>query len=129
MHATETYATQESHAMTAATPLKLELVRADALRIAWSDGQVREYPVRELRDKCPCATCRELRNAPPPSPLMLPVLSAAEAQPLRIVAMHPTGRYAYSIHFSDGHDTGIFTLESLREMGVAVPGAEGVHEG
>ena len=31
--------------------------------------------------------------------------------------MQPTGRYAYSIHFSDGHDTGIFTLESLREMG------------
>jgi DUF971 family protein len=108
--------------MTAATPVKLELASPDSLRITWSDGQTRVYPVRELRDKCPCATCRELRNAPPLPATSLPVLSASEAQPLRIVAMHPTGRYAYSIHFSDGHDTGIFTLESLREMGVAASG-------
>jgi DUF971 family protein len=104
----------------APTPLELTLVREDTLRIVWSDGQTREYAVRELRDNCPCATCRELRSAPPPPPMALPVLTAAEARPLRIAAMHPTGRYAYSIHFSDGHDTGIFTLESLREMGHAV---------
>ena len=103
--------------MTAATPVKLELARPDALRIAWSDGQTREYAVRELREKCPCATCRELRNSPPPPPTSLPVLSAAEAKPLRITAMHPTGRYAYSIHFSDGHDTGIYSFELLRELG------------
>jgi DUF971 family protein len=51
---------------------------------------------------------------------VLPVLSAGERQPLRITAMHPTGRYAYSIHFSDGHDTGIYTLELLRELGTVV---------
>ncbi len=104
----------------APTPLELKLVSPETLRIAWSDGQTRDYAVRELRDKCPCATCRELRSAPPPAPTLLPVLSAVEAQPLRIAAMHPTGRYAYSIHFSDGHDTGIFTLDSLREMGTLV---------
>ena len=31
--------------------------------------------------------------------------------------MTPVGHYAYCIDFSDGHNTGIFTLESLREMG------------
>jgi DUF971 family protein len=97
-------------------PAKLEMVD-NRLRITWSDGQVREYSQRELRDKCPCATCREERNAPPPSPLQLPIISSAEAQPLRIVAMKPVGNYAYSIDFSDGHDTGIYTLESLRELG------------
>jgi DUF971 family protein len=101
-------------------PKKLELVEGNLLRITWSDGQVRDYALRELRDKCPCATCREKRNAPPPSPLQLPILSAAEAQPLRITAMKPVGNYAYSIDFSDGHNTGIYTLESLREMGKTV---------
>ena len=101
-------------------PKKLELVEGNQLRITWSDGVVRDYALRELRDKCPCATCREKRNAPPPSPLQLPILSAAEAQPLRITAMKPVGNYAYSIDFSDGHNTGIYTLESLREMGQAV---------
>jgi DUF971 family protein len=103
-------------------PTELKLVSDDRLRIAWSDGQVREYSVRELRDQCPCATCRERRSAPPPPPTTLTVLSQAETLPLRITAMRPTGRYAYAIEFSDGHDTGIFTLESLREMGSPVDG-------
>jgi DUF971 family protein len=45
----------------------------------------------------------------------------AEARPLRLLGMKPVGNYAYSIAFSDGHDTGIFTLEFLRELGVEVP--------
>ena len=98
-------------------PTKLELTGDHRLRIAWSDGQIREYAVRELRDHCPCATCREKRKAPPPSLTQLPIISEAEAQPLRITAMQPVGNYAYSIHFSDGHNTGIYTLESLRQMG------------
>jgi DUF971 family protein len=101
-------------------PTKLELTPSGDLRIAWSDGQVREYSVRELRDKCPCATCREKRSAPPPPATQLPILSAAETQPLKIAAMNPVGRYAYGIDFSDGHNTGIYTLESLRELGAAI---------
>ena len=68
----------------------------------------------------PCATCREKRNAPPLPVTQLPVLSTAETQPLRIAAMKPVGNYAYSIDFSDGHDTGIYTLESLHGMGAEV---------
>jgi DUF971 family protein len=31
--------------------------------------------------------------------------------------MTPVGNYAYKILFSDGHDTGIYTLDLLRELG------------
>src|SRR4051794_40491764 len=105
-----------------AQPTKLELADGNRLRITWSDNQVFDYSVRELRDSCPCATCREKRKAPPASPLQLPIISAAEAQPLRITAMKPVGNYAYSIEFSDGHNTGIYTLETLRAMGHELPG-------
>ncbi len=98
-------------------PTKLELATPDCLRITWSGGEVREYSIYELREKCPCATCREKRNALPPPATQLPVLSAAEIQPLRITAMKPVGNYAYSIDFSDGHNTGIYTLESLHKLG------------
>ncbi len=98
-------------------PTKLELTADHRLRIAWRDGRIREQTARELRESCPCATCREKRKAPSPSPLQLPIVSEAETQPLRITAMQPVGNYAYSIHFSDGHNTGIYTLESLRQMG------------
>ncbi len=97
-----------------AVPTRLALDAAGALVIEWGDGQTRRYTVQELRDHCPCASCRERRAAGPP---LLPVLSAAEARPLRILGMDPVGHYAYSIQFSDGHNTGIYTLELLRSLG------------
>jgi DUF971 family protein len=98
-------------------PTNLALRGEDRLVIEWSDGQRREYTVQELRTACPCATCREKRAQPPAPPPLLPVLSAAETRPLRILGMKPVGNYAYSIAFSDGHDTGIFTLELLGTLG------------
>ncbi len=99
-----------------AYPTKLERPDEQHLLIHWSDGQRRRYSVRELRDACPCATCREKRSAET-TPDLLPVLSPAEAQPLRVEGMKPVGNYAYSIAFSDGHDTGIFTFPALRALG------------
>ncbi len=101
-------------------PTNLALTPAGRLRITWSDGQQREYAPAALRDVCPCATCREKRKAPPAPPTELPVITAAEAQPLRISGMTPVGNYAYSIAFSDGHDTGIYRLEMLRDLGEEV---------
>ena len=106
-------------------PTKLQRAEPSVLVITWSDGQVRRYTVRELRDRCPCATCREKRTqsaAAPSAPGagLLTVLSPQEARPLVIDGMQPVGSYAYQIQFSDGHDTGIYTLELLRELGAAV---------
>ena len=99
-----------------AWPTQLKLLPDSQLQIMWSDGQERRYRFRELRDRCPCATCREKRSQPRPATL-LPILTESEAQPLRILGMKPVGNYAYSIEFSDGHDTGIYSLELLRELG------------
>ncbi len=55
---------------------------------------------------------------------LLPVLKLQEAQPVAIKGMTPVGHYAYSIEFSDGHDTGIYTFELLRELGRKVKDSE-----
>ena len=81
---------------------------------------MRRYTVQHLRENCPCASCREQRRAAPPAPTELTILSVEETQPLRITLMQPQGRYAYAIHFSDGHNTGLYTLEDLRELGSVV---------
>ncbi len=98
-------------------PTRLERVAENQLLIEWSDGQRRRYGFRQLRDACPCATCREKRKQPP---TLLPIVTDAEAQPLRILGMKPVGNYAYSINFSDGHDTGIYSFDLLRELGEIV---------
>ncbi len=101
-------------------PTGLKLIDPQHLQIDWSDGQVRTYPLRELRENCPCASCRERRGGSEPAPqnpLQLNILSPAEARPLGVVSMRPVGNYAYTIVFSDGHDSGIFTFELLCELG------------
>ena len=97
-------------------PTGLKLTDDRQLLIEWSDGQRRRYGFKALRDACPCATCREKRSAPQ-DPLALPTLKAAQLAPLAITGMKPVGNYAYTIAFSDGHDTGIFSFELLRELG------------
>lgn len=98
-------------------PKDIQRVDDEILEIRWSDGQLRRYSVQELRDGCPCATCREKRNETPVALGSLPVISLEEAQPLRVSGMQPVGNYAYTIAFSDGHDTGIFEFTLLRELG------------
>ena len=74
------------------------------------------YTPRLLRDACPCATCREQRAQPAAPPVLLQVLRPEEVAPLAVSGMKPVGQYAYSIDFSDGHNSGIYTLEYLREL-------------
>ncbi len=103
-----------------AYPTEIKRLDGGRLAIAWSDGQRRVYGVRELRDACPCATCREKRSAPAPS--LLTILKPEEARPLTILGMKPVGNYAYSIEFSDTHDTGIYTFTLLRQLGEEASG-------
>ena len=99
-------------------PTKIEFSGDNAIQMEWSDDQTQVYTFRQLRDACPCATCREERQQQQdekPDPLA--VITQAEAQPLKILEMKPVGNYAYTIRFSDGHDTGIYTFKMLRELG------------
>jgi len=100
-------------------PTKLELEGDDRLAITWSDGRRLTCGIQQLREACPCASCREKRRGAEPDPLALTVLSVEETTPLKIATIEPVGTYAYSIGFSDGHDTGIFTLEYLLELSEA----------
>ena len=87
--------------------------------ITWSDEVRCSYSPRMLRKACPCALCKEKRSQPTTStqPFALPVITQAEAQPLSIDRMQPVGNYAYNIHFSDGHNAGIFEFQMLRDLG------------
>jgi DUF971 family protein len=102
-------------------PTQLAKTPEGDLQITWSDGQLRHYTIAALRSACPCATCREKRTAATSKPPdLFTILKPEEARPLTIQGMQPVGHYAYSIAFSDGHDTGIFTLVLLRELGNVV---------
>lgn len=99
-------------------PMSLEKTDRRSLAIRWTDGVMLEYPFGILRNACPCATCREKKKAATERPRgSLNVLSAEETVPLDVLEMRPVGNYAYNITFSDGHSSGLFTMELLREIG------------
>jgi DUF971 family protein len=103
--------------------LSLVALKADreALLARWSDGVSHKIPWRTLRDGCPCATCRKTRTEPKPTSAFN-ILKPEEIGPVRATAMVPIGNYAYQIDFSDGHKTGIFSLELLRDLGESQAG-------
>ena len=94
-------------------PLSLRREAPDRLVIEWNDGHRAVYSWKHLRDHCPCAGCREERDKPP-DPFR--ILKPNELVSLDAVSMPRVGRYAYKIVWSDGHDTGIYTLEHLRSL-------------
>ena len=89
------------------------------LEIAWSDGTGSRAPLSELRRSCPCAMCREARRESGPSASGdLPVLAGeAETATAEARKFEHVGRYGIRITWADGHDTGIYTFETLRELG------------
>lgn len=93
----------------APTPTEIRRLGAQSVRVVWSDGHAGEYPNAFLRDRCPCAACREQPKR------SLPMLGeqGVEIYPLQIGLV---GRYAVSIQWSDGHDTGIYSYQTLRAL-------------
>lgn len=81
------------------------------LALAWGDGHESYLPFDELRKRCPCALCRGQRDLPP-DPLR--VVTAPQRGEVGIRRLVPVGAYAVQIVWSDGHDTGIYSFESLR---------------
>jgi len=96
-------------------PLNLKRV-GDGLQIQWSDGVTTTTSWRHLRANCPCAGCIETR-AKPPDPFRVLTPQEVAAGPPQPVAMQPIGHYAYKITWNDGHDTGIYPVERLRQLG------------
>jgi len=90
-------------------PVEIRRLDERAVEITWGDGHRSEYPNRYLREFCPCALCRERPRRE------LPVLEG-EPQHLRPVQIGVVGRYAVSIEWSDGHDSGIYSYATLRKL-------------
>ena len=89
----------------------------DTLLIEWPDGVTHSLSWSFLRQRCPCAVCRDKQAAPPEPEPLLSVITAEEALPIKVTEMKPVGNYAYGLNFSDGHNSGIYSLEFLRQLG------------
>ena len=80
------------------------------LRINWADGWVCDYNAAALRRVCPCAQCvNEWTGQRTLKPER--ISDELEIKDLTIV-----GRYALNFRWSDGHETGIYSFQYLRDL-------------
>jgi DUF971 family protein len=92
-------------------PVEIEYKSAtDALLMVFSDGHTSVFPTLYLRGYCPCARCQGHSGGPPD------FLSVTEHEQIEVIDVQPVGSYALTITWADGHDTGIYSFQKLREM-------------
>ena len=97
------------------SPKHIDLKKDKGLTIEWSEGESTFYPIDYLRKMSPSADTKALREEMQKNPLtVLP--SAPNKEPIVAVDANLVGNYAIRIIFSDGHDTGIFSWEYLKEI-------------
>ena len=81
----------------------------------WPDGKQSFYPIGYLRRMSPSAEARTLREQIAKNPLtVLP--NTDPGQPLTATTAELIGNYAVRIRFSDGHDTGLYSWDYLRQI-------------
>ncbi len=82
----------------------------EGIEIDWdAAGHLARFAARPLRLACPCASCVDEMSH-------RPLLDPASVPPdVRAVSLELVGAYGLRVRWSDGHDTGIYTFQRLRE--------------
>ncbi|MFP4173812.1 MAG: P-loop NTPase [Candidatus Hydrogenedentota bacterium] len=84
------------------------------IHILWPDGSESQLPNRHVRGNCRCALCVDENSGQ----RIVGVDQIPEDIQAESVA--PLGNYAVSIAWSDGHTTGIYSWEHLRDLAQAL---------
>ena len=91
-------------------PTEIRLNKAQRqLQVSFDDGQSFALPCEYLRVNSPSA---EVQGHGPGQRKLVP----GKAQ-VAIKQIEPRGNYAVTLHFDDGHDTGIYSWEVLYRLG------------
>ena len=82
----------------------------DGIHIEWDDDHHGRFPHRSLRAECPCAGCvHEMTGK-------RMVTYETVDEDVEAIDHMTVGRYALQFLWSDGHDTGIYPYQLLRNI-------------
>jgi DUF971 family protein len=99
-------------ALSPTVPVRIHADRAaGTLEIDWQDGHRTTYGSVALRWLCPCAYCRGEAGMPG----WLDARPTLTPEQTRLVDVHLVGSYAIAPSWGDGHHTGFYTFQVLRD--------------
>ena len=93
-------------------PTNIRALQAEqVLEVTWTDDRVDRLLYRSLRSECPCAGCRNEWTGER-------ILDPASIRiDLKLEGMENIGTYAVQFAWNDGHSSGLFSWETLRNLG------------
>ena len=96
------------------SPKQIKIADKTKLNIKWDDENESSIDIKYLRDECPCANCKGetilMKTYRPAKKGELP------PEAYKIKNIEPVGGYAIQITWKDGHNTGIYSWEYLRQL-------------
>ena len=107
-------------------PTNLRALQSEQVfELTWADGTGARLPYHYLRGECPCASCRDEWTGER-------IVDPANLRPdLKLEGMEGIGNYAVRLAWNDGHGSGLYTWEHLRNLcqncpfsGLGPPNAE-----
>lgn len=90
-------------------PVEISEFSDTSLYILWEDSHQSIYLYEDLRQICPCASCKRSSGKNSFKKKIL----LGKVRPLKI---ENVGHYAVKFYWNDKHDTGIYTYDFLREI-------------
>ncbi len=98
--------------------VKLKKISDLELGLWWSDGVQTTIPIKLLRDECPCAGCKgESVLFESYTPVKLPIATPGMYELKKIDVI---GNYAIQPLWGDGHNTGLYGWDYLRQISKSV---------
>lgn len=102
-------------------PEHIAVSKSKGIEIDWADGLHSKFSVEFLREHCPCATCTGAHGNEPqkwtpdqsPFPMFKPRI--------KMESIEAVGNYALRIFWNDGHKTGLYSYDYLRQLAVNPP--------
>jgi len=93
--------------------VQIKLLLPDKLSITWDDGHAGSISLISLRDHCPCAGCQgETILLKTYMPQTKPKLAGMYT----LTGVQQVGHYAVQMSWGDGHATGIYPWQILRDL-------------
>jgi DUF971 family protein len=90
-------------------PLEIVGLGQNQVTFVWNDDEKDVWDARDLRLRCTCALCKSEITGER-------VLDESSVPPvISVTNMSLVGNYGVSVHFSDGHNTGIYRFADLYE--------------
>jgi DUF971 family protein len=95
------------------SPKQIIVKNKSKLYIKWDDGTESEIGLKYLRNECPCAMCKGetvlLRT-------YRPARKEISSEMYKLTDIKTVGGYAIQITWKDGHNTGIYTWDNLKQL-------------